>query len=178
MQTNVIRAASAFIWLVVEGAGSRSLRDAAVALYPEEIVTAAPFDRLRYMLFAAAAVLCNSASRSPGNGPSSPPAVDGLTTAQVMRLAQRLVGAIQRASRKELASAHAYFLAPPWRHVLAEGRPFLAVLSVALVRFMIECAWESVAARAEGAKALELRMSNDVHLKPPGDPAAGILRRR
>ncbi|HXZ00025.1 MAG TPA: hypothetical protein VEI03_08495 [Stellaceae bacterium] len=35
-----------------------------------------------------------------------------------------------------------------------------------------------ISARAEGAKALELRMSNDVHLKPPGDPAAGILRRR
>jgi hypothetical protein len=140
IRPNIVRAASTFVWVVLESAGSRSLMDAAVVLSPSAIGAGALTDNLRHTLFLATSTLCYYASRRVIDEQPRSPGVNGIGTVQVVHLARRLISAIQRASPRELSEAHAYFLAPPWHHVVAEYQPTLTDLGVGITRFMIDCA--------------------------------------
>jgi hypothetical protein len=133
-QNAVVRELSAFIWMVMEVAEPRTLRDAALALFPDEPVAPTLRDRLEHMLLVATATLCDSASLDLAGTETT------TTAADIAQSAQEAVAAVQRAAARELAEAHAYFLAPPWRDELAEQQLELADLSFGIARFMIECA--------------------------------------
>ena len=143
-QNIIVREASAFIWAVLEVAGSPSLRDAAMALHPAELTVTMPGDRLRHMLFVAVATLCDQASQHVCRAAATEPGSDGFGAIPMVRSARRLVAAVQQASPQELAQAHAYFLAPPWSGELVKRRPVLADLSFGVARFMIECAADAL----------------------------------
>jgi hypothetical protein len=138
-QNVVVRELSAFLWAVMEIAGSRSLLDAANALFPRERVEPTLRDRLHHMLLVAAATLCNSASELPAATAATPTAAKRLPVAGIVQSAHGSIAAVQQASAKELAEAHAYFLAPPWWDELATQQTELAELSFGVARFMIEC---------------------------------------
>jgi hypothetical protein len=144
-ENTVVRDASVFLWTVLERAGSPSLREAAVALYPGGPAAPELEDMLRHVLRVAVAGLCDAASVRLTGEPPPAPADDGIGSvgaAEVARSAERVVSAIERAAWEELAEAHSYFLAPPWSRELAERRPSLAGLAFSVVRFMIDCAWQ------------------------------------
>jgi hypothetical protein len=147
-QGAVVRNASAFIWAVLVAAGSPSMREAAMMLHGSAPPATRRGDPLRHMLFVAVAVLCDQASRGSSGEAAASPAADGLCCAELVRSAQRLIASVEQASSQDLAGAHAYFLAPPWRHAFVEQWPWLADLSFGVARFMIECAWECRAAPA------------------------------
>jgi len=130
-QNDVVRELGAFIRTVLDVAEPRSLRDAALTLFPDDLPSLQ--DRLPHMLLVAAATLCDSASLElAGN--------ERTAAAEIVQSAQAAVAAVQRASARELAEAHGYFLAPPWRDELAAQQLELADLSFGVARFMIECA--------------------------------------
>jgi hypothetical protein len=139
-----VRDASVFLWTVLERAGSPSLREAAMALYPGGLAVPKLEDMLRHVLRVAVAVLCDAAGVRLTGEPAPSPAADGIEPTEVVQSAERAVAAIERASWEELAAAHSYFLAPPWSRELVERRPLLADLSFGVVRFMIDCAWQWV----------------------------------
>jgi hypothetical protein len=141
-QNVVVRDASAFLWTVLERAGSPILRDAAMALYPGGWAVPKPEDMLRHMLHVAVAVLCDAASIRLTGEPAPSPVADSTGTPALVRSAGRVVAAIEQASWEELAAAHSYFLAPPWSRALIEQRPLLADLAFGVTRFMIDCAWQ------------------------------------
>jgi hypothetical protein len=139
----VVRELGAFVRMVVEAAGSRSLQDAAAALFPQERVAPALSDRLRHMLLVAVATLCDSAGPGPTDDDDDDDDDDTATAAEdIVRSAQCSIAAVQQAASAELAEAHAYFLAPPWRGELAAQQAELADLGFGVARFMIECASE------------------------------------
>jgi hypothetical protein len=157
-QNVVVRELSAFLWAVMEIAGSRSLRDAAKALFPRQRIEPTLRDRLQHMLLVAAATLCNSASEFPAATAATPTAARRLPVGDIVQSAHRSIAAVQHASAKELAEAHAYFLAsPPWWDELATPRTELADLSFGVARFMIECALDvlpDLASASASASAL------------------------
>jgi hypothetical protein len=139
-QNVVVRELSAFLWAVMEIAGSRSLFDAAEALFPRERIAPTLCGRLQHMLLVAAATLCNSASEFSAATAATPSAARRLPVADIVQSAHDSIAAVQHAAAKELAEAHAYFLAPPWWDELATEQTELADLSFGVARFMIECA--------------------------------------
>jgi hypothetical protein len=97
---------------------------------------------LRHLLRVAVAVLCDTASVRLTGEPRPSPAANSIGPSEVVQSADRAIAAIERASWKELAEAHSYFLAPPWSRELVEQRPLLGDLGFGVVRFMIDCAWQ------------------------------------
>jgi hypothetical protein len=142
-QSPVVREASAFLWTVLERAGSPSLRDAATMLYPGELTVPKPESVLRHMLLVAVAILCDSTSVRLTSESATLRAAEGMRPTDVVQSAERVVAAVEQGSLQELAEAHAYFLAPPpWSRELVEQQPLLTDLAFGVVRFMIECALE------------------------------------
>jgi hypothetical protein len=115
----VVRDASAFLWTVLEHAGSPTLRDAAMALYPGGPAVPKPEDMLRHMLRVTVAVLCDAASVRLASEPAPSPVVDTIGSTEIVQSAGRVVAAIEQASWEELAD-----------------------LAFGVTRFMIDCAWE------------------------------------
>jgi hypothetical protein len=134
-QNTIVRELSTFIRTVMEVAEARALREAALVLLPDERVAPALRDRLHHMLSVAVATLCDSASLNPAGDEIA-------ATSDLVQSAQAAVASVERASSRELADAHAYFLAPPWRDEVAQEQRELADLSFGVARFMIECASE------------------------------------
>jgi hypothetical protein len=141
-QNDVVRAASAAVWMVLETAGSPALQEAAGILHRAEVGGTRLRDRLRYILYVSMAVLCDSASLVLADEPHQSQAADCLESGDIVQRARTLIGILEQARLEDLSDAYGYFLAPPWASHVRDQRPRLHRLAFDITRFMIDRAWE------------------------------------